>query len=53
MRIIYPIIFFGTAIVWILYTSIIKKDRKAAIESIRITLFCIIAWGLLYYFVLK
>ncbi|HTB33210.1 MAG TPA: hypothetical protein VK808_14370 [Bacteroidia bacterium] len=49
----FPIVLVAAAIVWILYTLIIKKNKKMAMDILKPTLFFAAVWGVIYYFIFK
>jgi hypothetical protein len=51
MRFYFPIIIFVGALFLVLYTGLIKKNWKEAVDILRITLFFGAVWGIIFYFV--
>jgi len=53
MRLLMPVILFVLAIIWALYSGIIKKDWKKFRDIIYPTLFFGGVWAVIYYFFFK
>lgn len=51
MRLYIPFILFAAAIVWILYTWLVKKNAKGAVAILKPTLFFGAVWGIIYYLI--